>query len=132
VILALLLACSGADEPEDPFADQFPGANDPCVAPLVELVKWRDGLGVDLMFGKQHLTADQIATQESEHVNTAVTQLAPLLAKCRMTWNVGSFNVPRSPADRLREETVGILLGAPPQTFEPELIGPAGRSVRGG
>lgn len=128
MILAALLACSG--EPEDPFADQFPGGADPCIAPLVELVKWRDGLRSDIAFGKVHLSPEAIANQEREHVEAAVTTLTPLLPRCRMTWNIGLFNEPRSPADRLREEAVGILLGTPAHTFAPEAIGPAGRPVR--
>lgn len=128
MILATLLACTG--EPEDPFAEQFPGAADPCIAPLVELVKWRDGLRSDIAFGKVHLSPAEIAAQEREHVEAAVTTLTPLLPRCRMTWNIGLFNEPRSPADRLREEAVGILLGTPAHAFEPDAIGPAGQPVR--
>lgn len=126
---ALALGCGG--QPEDPFAEQFPGANDPCVAPLIELVRWRDALNSDLIFGKQHLTAAQIAALEKDHVDSAVVALRPLLPRCRMTWNIGLFNEPRSPADRLREETVSILLDTPAHAFSPEAIGPAGRTVRG-
>lgn len=128
MILAALLACSA--EPEDPFAEQFPGGADPCIAPLVELVKWRDGLRMDLAFGKVHLSPAEIAAQEKERVDAAVTTLAPLLPGCRMTWNIGLFNEPLSPADRLREEAVGILLGTPAHAFSPEAIGPAGHAVR--
>ena len=47
-----------------------------------------------------------------------------------MTWNIGLFNEPLSPADRLREEAVGTLLDSPVHAFSPEAIGPAGHSVR--
>lgn len=127
----LLLALGCTPEPEDPFAAQFPGANDPCVVPLTELVKWRDGLASDLNFGKQHLSPDQVAALEKEHVESAVATMTPLLPRCRMSWNIGLFATPRSPTDRLREETISIVLGAPPYTFPPEAIGPAGRTVRG-
>jgi hypothetical protein len=76
------------------------------------------------------MTAAQVADAERERVYATVEQLRPLYATCKMTWNIGLFNEPRSPADRLREETVMILLDRPARSFPADTIGQAGRSVR--
>ena len=128
--LALMLV--GCDDPEkdNPFASQFPGATDPCIAPLMDLVKWRDLLGNDLIFDKQDLTPEQFAAAESKKVYETVDLLRPVVAKCKMTWSISMFKEVGSPADRLREETLLILLDLPAHAYEPDAIGLAGKPVR--
>lgn len=124
----VLVACSGGG-PEG-YASGFRSEASPCTDPLMEMVTWRDQLNADLVFGKQHLTADQVAALERDRVNAVVAQLTPLRASCQMTWNVGLFNEPQSPSDRLREEAVLMLLDRPSRTFPPNTLGQAGRQVR--
>lgn len=127
-LLLALLACS-TPEPEG-YASGFRSEASPCTDPLMELVTWRDQLNADLVFGKQHLTPTQVATLEHDRVYGVVEQLKPMRAACLMTWNVGLFNEPLSPADRLREEAVLLLLERPSRAFAAGTIGQAGRQVR--
>jgi hypothetical protein len=127
-VIFILLACSNLESTVSPSG--FVNEAQECTDPLMEMVRWRDDLNSDLIFGKRTLTAAEVANAERERVYATVEQLRPLYATCKMTWNIGLFNEPKSPADRLREETVMILLDRPPRPFPPETIGQAGRAVR--
>jgi hypothetical protein len=127
-LILTLLACSALDPQVS--TSGFVDEAQECTDPLMEMVRWRDDLNSDLIFGKRTLTAVQVADAERERVYATVEQLRPLYATCKMTWNIGLFNEPKSPADRLREETVMILLDRPARAFPPETLGQAGRPVR--
>lgn len=126
----VLIACSLFEPQASPSG--VPDQAQECTDPLMEMVRWRDALNSDLNFGKRTMTAAQVADAERERVYATVEELRPLYASCKMTWNIGLFNEAKSPADRLREETVMILLDRPARAFPDETLGQAGRSVRQG
>lgn len=103
---------------------------DPCADPLITLVVWRDTLGFELATGKQKLTPEALAVLEAAKVAETVEQLRPVAAQCRMAFNLGLFNTPVTPTDRLREEALLTVLDQPAHSYTAEQLGHAGRPVR--
>lgn len=101
------------------------------MGPLVDLVRWRDERETARILGRETLSAADLATQEREHVTTAVAKLRPERGNCEMTWAMEMHQPPSNPGLRLREEALLQLLDLPPRDYPPEAVGWSGVTVAG-
>ena len=81
-----------------------------CIGPLIELVKWRDGVESDRIFANK--VVPDLEAQEKARVDAAVAALTPYRGECEMTWSLLLFQEADNPALVLRERAVHTLMEA--------------------
>lgn len=102
-----------------------------CVAPLVELVRWRDTVEAEYRHGGRTTPPAELAALERGRVEATAATLRALRPRCDLTWNVLLFDPPDNPGLRLREEALLLALGQPPKDYGPDAVGRAGVSAAG-
>lgn len=101
ILLALLLACR--DE-----ADEWA-----CVGPLVDLVRWRDQVETERVYGGKTIPEAELAAEEARRVAEAVAKLRPLKDRCELTWSLQLFQEADNPGLRVRERAIRELTAPP-------------------
>lgn len=99
-LLAFALGCDPGVESEV--------ENWKCVGPLVDLVRWRDGVDAEVLF--RGASFPDLAAREQEHVDAAVATLRSRRLECEMTWSMLLLEEPDNPALLLRERAVQRIL----------------------
>lgn len=102
-----------------------------CIAPLVALIRWRDGVETELRFRGLQMAPGELATAEREQVAATVAALRDERTRCALTWSVLLMQPPDNPALRLREEAILTLRGAALRAYPAEAVGAAGVSLNG-
>jgi hypothetical protein len=77
-----------------------------CVGPLVELVKWRDGVEAARFGGA---APGDLAAQEEAKLREAVAALRGKRAECEMTWSILSMQEADNPGLLLRARAIEEL-----------------------
>lgn len=80
-----------------------------CIGPLVELMKWRDELEAERVYGGRVMTEAEVAAEEQRHVDEAVAKLRPYTAQCELTWSLQGFQEADNPGLHVKARALRAL-----------------------